>query len=114
MNELQKSMFMGSIFIYTYINIAIFIHNIMSYHNCARENWFVVTQVLLFLHNTLATVFFQKSCFNVSHFVLVIVILRINRNKQKSPWHITVVLYNSLFRSAYDFKIPECINTLWE
>lgn len=103
---------MGSIFIYTYINIAIFIHNIMSYHNSARENWFVVTQVLLFLHNTLATMFFQKTCFNVFHFVLVI--LQINRNKQKSPWHITVVFYKSLFRSVYDFKIAECINTLWE
>ena len=42
-------MFMRSIFIYMYINIAIFIHNIMSYHNSARENWFEVTQVLLFL-----------------------------------------------------------------
>ena len=59
-------MFMRSVFIYMYINIAIFIHNIMSYHNSARENWFVVTQVLLFLHNTLATVFFQElfQCFS--------------------------------------------------
>ena len=29
-------MFMRSIFIYMYISIAIFIHNIMSYHNSAR------------------------------------------------------------------------------
>lgn len=68
MNELQKSMFMGNIFIYMYINIAIFIHNIMSYHNSARENWFVVTQVLLFLHTQYSSycVFSEESfqCFS--------------------------------------------------
>lgn len=90
-----KSMFMRSIFIYMYINIAIFIHNIMSYHNSARENWFVVTQVSLFLHQSLFLEFFKRVLFNVSHFVTNIIILQINRNKQNSHGTFLRTYHNS-------------------
>lgn len=100
---------MGSIFIYMYIKIAIFIHNIMSYHNSAREKLFVVTQVLsIFAQYSGNCVLSRKlfQCFWSPLFssILVTVILEIIKKKKKLkfPWQVTVVLYNSLFRAISD------------
>ena len=113
---------MGSIFIYMYIKIAIFIHNITSYHNSAREKLFVVTQVLSIFPQYSGNCVLSKKLFQyfwspLFSSILVTVILEIKKtNKLKLPWQVTVVLYNSLFRAISDCQARslECINTPWE
>lgn len=54
----------------------------MPYHNRARENWFIVAQLLSIFPITLAAVFHQKSCFNVSCFLYLSNCYAKNEEKQ--------------------------------